>query len=261
MFYQMCELTVWHIVEAILPSCFFALRGNKCATVFLVELYRPTWFNCYVTFQGMFVILYCLCLTRSDAWAMRRSAWQKEISLTGKPPGRCWEEAFGSWKRTTETTGWWGCGQRASRMVGHGRWEPDYQPKRWRSRFTPWKGHVSSSSQKGQDLNHQVQYVGALTNIFTPNLGEGEPILTNIFRWVGSTTKKSILDIFLGEIILNFRFTDDALEELQLGPDQARCKTWYKMRTQNSQPIISLPPWKLTYPLKNDGWKMYFLLK
>ena len=22
-----------------------------------------------------------------------------------------------------------------------------------------------------------------------------------------------------------------------------------------------VPPWKLTYPLKNDGWKMYFLLK
>ena len=26
-------------------------------------------------------------------------------------------------------------------------------------------------------------------------------------------------------------------------------------------PQITLPPWKLTYPLKNDGWKMYFLLK
>ena len=23
----------------------------------------------------------------------------------------------------------------------------------------------------------------------------------------------------------------------------------------------NLPPWKLTYPLKNDGWKMNFLLK
>ena len=22
-----------------------------------------------------------------------------------------------------------------------------------------------------------------------------------------------------------------------------------------------VPPWKLAYPLKNDGWKMYFLLK
>ena len=25
--------------------------------------------------------------------------------------------------------------------------------------------------------------------------------------------------------------------------------------------IQMLPPWKLTYPLKNDGWKMHFLLK
>ena len=25
--------------------------------------------------------------------------------------------------------------------------------------------------------------------------------------------------------------------------------------------IFELPPWKLTYPLNNDGWKMYFLLK
>ena len=25
--------------------------------------------------------------------------------------------------------------------------------------------------------------------------------------------------------------------------------------------LFHLPPWKLTYPLKNDGWKMHFLLK
>ena len=204
MFYQMCELTVWHIVEAILPSCFFALRGNKCATFFLVELYRPTWFNCYVTFEGMFVILYCLCLTRSDAWAMRRSAWQKEISLTGKPPGRCWEAAFGSWKRTTETTGWWGCGQRASRMVGHGRWEPDYQVIQ-KCPFHPQTLEVTIQPLKNITWAHHPKKVRTWITrysmldhwlIFSPRtLSHFDE---HIFRWVGSTTKQSILDIFVG---------------------------------------------------------------
>ena len=55
--------------------------------------------------------------------------------------------------------------------------------------------HSLTNSQKGHRQNYQVQYIGwwqlKYYFIFTPKIGEDEPILTSIFfKWVGSTTKK-----------------------------------------------------------------------
>ena len=34
-----------------------------------------------------------------------------------------------------------------------------------------------------------------------------------------------------------------------------------KKQQNDLQAISGFSPWKLTYPLKNDGWKMHFLLQ
>ena len=43
------------------------------------------------------------------------------------------------------------------------------------------------------------------------------------------------------------------------------CNSTFKLPKEQPPGMYTVynlvPPWKLTYPLKNDGWKMYFLLK
>ena len=124
-------------------------------------------------------------------------------------------------------------------------------------------------------------------NILLPYWGEQNPSESNLFSAIfrdliitplkkpigkrGPSFLLKLMDICLGAFDLGRYFETHQATSVSLRSflgDLVAMKSGVLQASQDDRREKSLPvaegkypPWKLRYPLKNDGWKMYFLLK
>ena len=103
--------------------------------------------------------------------------------------------------------------------------------------------------------------------IFTPKLGEDEPILTNIFQR-GWNHQPDSHGNPSWVFCMSFSSSQVSPNVSPKGARYGRCECWEPFGFHKASncslervPVSCLLTGKLTCPLKINGWKMYFLLK